>query len=195
MGWLTDKITSFAIQEIKEEEENGTENGEIISTCREIIEETEIKKSKITFIPLNNNTNRKKVSGSHWSLLVYRKIGTKGEFLHFDPIKGMNKNTAQEMVDKLNKIEKTKFIKKVREMEGPKQSNGYDCGVYTILMIRKILEKLRMKENIESITIEPREAEKLRTQLREKLREPRRLSNIELKKPEKKLHKNYIYFR
>ena len=147
---------------------NGTENGEIIryvdpcvahfisrfdsiSTCREIIEETEIKKSKITFIPLNNNTNRKKVGGSHWSLLVYRKIGTKGEFLHFDPIKGMNRNTAQEMVNKLNKIEKTSFLKKVTEIDGPRQNNGYDCGIYTILMIRKILEKLRMNEYIESI--------------------------------------------
>ena len=101
---------TFAIQKIKEEEERSTEHEESIryidpciahligrfdsiSTCREIIEETEIKKSKITFITLNNNTNRDKAGGSHWSLLVYRKLRTKGEFLHFDPIEGMNRKT------------------------------------------------------------------------------------------------------
>ena len=120
---------------------------------------------------------------------------TKGEFLHYDPIKGMNKITAQEMANKMKKIEKTHFTDKVREIECPRQNNSYDCGVYTILMINKIIEKLRMKENIENITIEPREADEFRTQLRKEIMEPRRTNNQEVKKTKRKLHKNYLYFK
>ena len=80
--------------------------------CREIIKETKMKDSKITFFPLNNNTEKDREGGSHWSVLVYRRKERSGEFLHFDPIKGMNKIPAQEMVSKLNKIDKTVFQKK-----------------------------------------------------------------------------------
>ena len=122
--WLTDRIISYAINKIKEEEEigkiiNGKDVQYIdpcvvhligrfsnVETCREIIEETKMKDSKITFFPLNNNTEKDREGGSHWSVLVYRKLSRKGEFLHFDPIKGMNETAAQEMLNKLNKIEK-----------------------------------------------------------------------------------------
>ena len=52
-----------------------------------------------------------------------------------------------------------------------------------------------MNENIENIIIEPREARKFRTQLREEVRGTRKPNNLEIKKSKKKLHKNYIYFR
>ena len=45
---------------------------------------------------------------------IYRKLTRRGEFLHFDPIKGMNKAPAQEMVNKLNKIEKAVFQRKLK---------------------------------------------------------------------------------
>ena len=89
--WITDKIISFAIRKIKEKEEHQMEEEKVITlidpcvahllrrinninTCKEIIEETGIKNSTITFIPINDNAEKEKTGGNHWSLLVFRRI-------------------------------------------------------------------------------------------------------------------------
>ena len=108
----------------------------------------------------------------------------------------MNKTAAQEMANKLNKIEKNTFQKKVKEVECPRQNNGYDCGIYTILMIEKILGKIKENGNIESININPKEAEEYRDYLRKEVGKIGNNTIIGNKENRtRKLHKNYIYFR
>ena len=73
---------------------------------------------------------------------MYRKTQREKEFIHYDPIKGMNSRIAQDLAYKLNKIEKRIFTRKIREIECSRQINNYDCGVYVILYIIKIIGKL-----------------------------------------------------
>ena len=79
----------------------------------------------------------------------------------------MNKIPAQEMVNKLNKIENKIFQRKLREIDCPRQTNGYDCGIYTVLMIKKIVGKIKENGNIENICINPKEAGQYREYLRQ----------------------------
>ena len=133
-------------------------------------------------------------------MLMYKRNSRSKEFLHFDPIKGMNWKHAQEMVCKLNKIEKRIFPKKIKETECPRQTNSFDCGIYVVLFIKKIIETLAEKrEDIEEISIEPREATEYRKFLQIIL-EDNMVNNINKKvnkqsNPGKRIHKNWIYFR
>ena len=129
--WITDKIISFAIRTIKDkvEYQMGEENVitlidpcvahllrriNNIETCKEIIEETGIKNSTTTFIPLNNSVEKENTGGNHWSLLVFRKVGRKNEFLHYDPIRGMNKEVAKDMAKKMKKTDRIYFSETTR---------------------------------------------------------------------------------
>merc|ERR1711888_473364 len=84
-------------------------------------------------------------------------------------IEGMNSETAMEMITKLNKVEERNFIKNKKEVKCPRQSNSYDCGIYVILMIEKIIKNVKEGKNIEDIQISQGEAEIKRKGLRDKI--------------------------
>ena len=62
-----------------------------------------------------------------------------------------------------NKINST-----VIEIPSPQQNNGYDCGIYAILYIKKIVQKIRKgisPNKYESNELNSKDAEKLRMNL------------------------------
>ncbi|CAM9177978.1 unnamed protein product [Choristocarpus tenellus] len=85
------------------------------------------------FIPIND-TEELLSSGSHWSLLVYeRETGT---FKHLDSSNNHNARTARNAAEQFSRLlGKTDMQVVVEDESGvPQQENGYDCGMYTILI-------------------------------------------------------------
>ena len=79
----------------------------------------------------------------------------------------MNNKHALELANKLNQIDKKFFTNKMKEIDSPKQVNNFDCGIYVILYIVKITEKIINKENTNKLKIEPKEAGEYRKLLKE----------------------------
>merc|ERR1712030_15692 len=91
--------------------------------------------------------------------------------MHHGPIEGMNSETAKEMITRMNKVDKRNFIGNKKEVKCPRQSNSYDCGIYVILMIEKIIKNVKEGKSIEDIQISQEEAERKRKSLRDKINE------------------------
>lgn len=88
------------------------------------------------FIPINNSTILDKVSGSHWSVLVYDRLSN--QFYYIDPIKNHNLNDTKIVMGKLADYLNIKE-RQLTHVLIEKQLNGYDCGVYSILIIESLL--------------------------------------------------------
>ena len=92
----------------------------------------------IFFINYNKNINIETETlgegGSHWSVLLYNKKENK--FFHHDSIANTNKDHAVTMAKKIKSINK-EINSTVIEIPSPQQNNGYDCGIYALLYIKK----------------------------------------------------------
>ena len=92
--------------------------------------------------PVNNDAPEGN-GGTHWSLLVYRKNGNK--FLHFDPIKGMNKKHAIELMLKIQDEEmigSDGYGPQFVEIQCEKQKNGFDCGPFVMIFLETIIDNI-----------------------------------------------------
>merc|ERR1719228_431024 len=114
-----------------------------VETNRELIADTGIREKVIACIPINNGNEQENKKGSHWSLLVWKKERNRGKFMHYDPIEDMNSETAIEVIKKLNKVDERNYIENKKEAKCPRQSNSYDCGIYVVLMIEKIIRNIK----------------------------------------------------
>ena len=102
-------------------------------TVARTIEDLKLKEMDCVFFPVNNDRVDQE-GGSHWSLLVCISDGRHVNFSHHDPIGGANNRHAGELGKKLSKT--STFFKsksKIEEAVVPKQINGYDCGIYTVI--------------------------------------------------------------
>ena len=79
---------------------------------------------------INNKLNGE--GGSHWSLLIYVSDNKHRGFYHHDPMGNANLKHATELMEGLSKAD-VHFKTKVTEVVGPRQINGYDCGVYVLI--------------------------------------------------------------
>ena len=92
--------------------------------------------------PVNNDAPDGN-GGTHWSLLVYRKRDNK--LLHFDPIKGLNKKHAIELMLKIQDeemIDSDGYGPQFVEIPCEKQKNGFDCGPFVMIFMQTILENI-----------------------------------------------------
>ena len=83
---------------------------------------------------INIETETLREGGSHWSVLLYNKKENK--FFHHDSIANTNKDHAVTMAKKIKSINK-EINSTVIEIPSPQQNNGYDCGIYALLYIKK----------------------------------------------------------
>eukprot|EP00903_Cladosiphon_okamuranus_P006735 g6570.t2 len=115
----------------------------------------------MVFVPVNNATGPLS-RGSHWSLLVFeRETGQRGaagnndnnggsisgrqRFRHFDSSEGSNRTPAELTAAKFSQMlgksvvgggDSSSRVEHVRD--APQQSNGFDCGMYTVLLARRL---------------------------------------------------------
>ena len=191
--WITDKIITLAIQNMRGNQEINRvieERVTIIDPCvahliriinsietsRELVSDTGLREKTIACIPINNRNEQENRKGSHWSLLVWKKDRRRGKFLHYDPIRSMNTGVAKEMVNKLKRLDGATFEANKREVDCPRQRNNYDCGIYVILMIEKIIRNLKEDKCIETIGITQEEVDGKREELKNKIRKNKEIS-------------------
>merc|ERR1712030_267755 len=131
-----------------------------------------------------------------WSLLVWIKERNRGKSLHFDPIEGMNSEPAKELIKKMNKVDGRNFVDNKKEVKGPRQGNSYDCGIYVILMMEKIIKNVKEGRNIEIMKINQEEADRKRNEIKERLKEENTNVNENEKnaKKQREIDENKEYF-
>ncbi|DBA03122.1 TPA: hypothetical protein N0F65_003369 [Lagenidium giganteum] len=98
---------------------------------------------ELCIIPVNDVQSFADGSGSHWSLLVYRRAAN--TFEHWDSSAGSNMAAAARVAQSFFKMlrlciadatttNQAKAEPTIVSMtEGPQQRNGYDCGMYVLL--------------------------------------------------------------
>jgi len=106
------------------------------------LEPLDLSSKDIIFLALNDSeTIDAAGSGSHWSLLVFcRHLNA---CAHFDSANSYNYSAARKLTKKLGLFVKTDNTS-VNFMEGfiSQQTNGSDCGVYTITAAENICKYL-----------------------------------------------------
>merc|ERR1712121_281600 len=81
----------------------------------------------------------------------------------------MNNESAKEVIKKMSEIDRRNFVKNKKEVKCPRQNNSYDCGIYVVLMMEKIIKNVKEGKNIEDIQITQEEAELKRKELRDRI--------------------------
>lgn len=97
------------------------------------LEPLSLEDKETILLAVNNASDPDRPGGSHWSLLIFSRQAL--EFSHLDSAPGLNMCDAKQLARKLHaflakKIEGLKFD--FVEMDVPKQTNGYDCGIHLL---------------------------------------------------------------
>ena len=174
--WLNDKVLSFAFEDMQQK--HGSKDKKMIfvnpiitqlikvstdeKDINKAIDDIGLRKADWVFLPVNDNHTDKE-GGSHWSLLVYSR--NENTFYHFDPIFGMNDGSITMLIKKL--IDNGNKIPEVKYVICPRQSNGYDCGPYTLMFAEKVAENI--EAGIELTKIRNCDATEYRMKLQKKI--------------------------
>ena len=155
--FLDPTVISFIMHQLDESDEDEVSNltsaWKISSPNDDAKQQLEIKR---IFLPINDEHQSSHMrytfghaGGSHWSLLVIDIIASTSknetkpqiQYYSFDSHRGYNTSAANAVANKLHRIfrqhysslQKDEMTKvNVVECQALQQSNGYDCGVYTL---------------------------------------------------------------
>ena len=95
-------------------------------------------------MPVNNNENLKIDTGTHCSLLTYRKMDNK--FYHYDSIQGANEKHAKKVIEIISKANPC-FKNELVIIKCPQQNDGHSCGVHTIMNACRIAGNIANLDN------------------------------------------------
>jgi Ulp1 family protease len=101
------------------------------------------KTKKIIFLPVNNSSTGgyDGATGSHWSLIVYRESN---KFYYYDSAGSANLSVATKLAKNfLQYLEISGSADINQPTPCPQQSNGSDCGVFTIAFTRCLVNKFK----------------------------------------------------
>lgn len=148
--WLNDTLISFCFEYFRQIQFADSEISKKISfvtpdivqlakfydtdDLSPIVEALKWQDKELILFPVNDNSSSTEAGGSHWSLLVYRKMTD--TFEHFDSSSGSaNYKVAVQVARVVHPIfnQQNKKKTKVTNINCPQQQNGYDCGVFLIV--------------------------------------------------------------
>lgn len=102
-----------------------------------------IREKNLLLIPINDSENLCTIGdgGTHWSTLIYEKVSKL--FYYYDSITNHNLSSAKLVANKMSSyLNNQNGHAKIIVIEGPQQSNGYDCGMYVICAVETLLAKI-----------------------------------------------------
>jgi sentrin-specific protease 8 len=159
--WLNDSCINWCFRQILDEEEGAEEDvllmdpsvvSFMMTQCETAEEEDElvqgqsISSKKVICLPVSDNEGFSSGS-SHWSLLLCcAPTNSNGNpwrfFVSFDSSSSYNSEAAERVAKKFAQIccwpEPHPGV--IHAKNCPQQTNGYDCGMYVILMARWIVQ-------------------------------------------------------
>jgi len=91
---------------------------------------------------------------------------SRGGFYHHDPMGRANIHHAAELMERLSNAD-VSFKRKMNEVNCPRQVNGWDCGIYTLIYAGMLAEDIARGANPMAIDITPDEVSNCRKTLRQ----------------------------
>lgn len=89
---------------------------------------------QLVLFPVSDHDEPDFVGGTHWSLLAYyKRDDSAGAFYHFDSLGDNNCIPAEHLARRVAPLLGTRDARVIAGPT-PQQTNGYDCGMYTILI-------------------------------------------------------------
>ncbi|CAL4999846.1 unnamed protein product [Urochloa decumbens] len=117
-----------------------------LASVAAVAEPLRLASRRLVLLPVNDNPDAAVAEGgSHWTLLVIDNATSASgpRFVHHDSIRGApNLPVASRLADALRPLLQSDWRRRatVPVVEGPtpRQTNGYDCGVYVMAIARTI---------------------------------------------------------
>ena len=137
------------------------------------------------FLPINDNRDTQRAEGgTHWSLLVV-SINDQTAF-HYDSLMSTNFDEARMIAKKLGQMLDVP-LKFMDLQDAPQQDNGTDCGVFVIMNMRTLLERLLSRDRGEQVSMSLKNAKlnstRERKDLLNKIKELRKHAEQTWEKP------------
>ncbi|KAL3616406.1 hypothetical protein CASFOL_039796 [Castilleja foliolosa] len=109
-----------------------------IASLKDFVDPLHLPKKDLIIFPINDNDDVERAEGgTHWSLLVFERNANL--FVHHDSSDGFNSAHARRVYRAV--VSYTGCEAGYKEWyETPRQTNGYDCGLYVLAIARVICE-------------------------------------------------------
>ncbi|KAJ1637625.1 hypothetical protein T492DRAFT_951123 [Pavlovales sp. CCMP2436] len=101
------------------------------SQLRLLFEPLKLRTRHLVLLPVSDHDEPDLAGGTHWSLLAFYRSDGVESFFHFDSLSHMNAASAEHLARRVAPLLGTRQTHVVA-CPTPKQTNGYDCGMYTI---------------------------------------------------------------
>ena len=105
--------------------------------------------------------------GSHFSLLVYRKM--KNTFFDLDPLCFLNTPRGKKLYENIKGFIADNSV--LKETTCPQQGNSFDCGPYTLLFMERVIEKINTKGDFTPIHVKTEDVRRYRSNLQKLIKE------------------------
>lgn len=124
-----------------------------ISDCKVFLDSVDARRRDFVFFPLNDCKSRNDAGGTHWSLVVYSRLGKKA--FHFDSARGLNCSVASDFSRKiLDSLVDEGSGEFVEFQDCPSQDNGYDCGLYVLCITDAITQSVAKCANLDNVRLD-----------------------------------------
>jgi hypothetical protein len=156
-GWLTDDNIAFilnhresGIQQALNRHNQNSRNWEIrtdianIHNCFERARTNQEQNLTILLQELTNNPHRYtvfplRVSGNHWGMFILENYGENKRVYYTSSGQGVE-NELEQVKPLIIQLTDQATANNIQIVQGPKQNNSWDCGVYLIKYIQELLE-------------------------------------------------------
>lgn len=144
--WINDQIIAIAYEIMRTETLPGDDRFACVgpseafmmsqihdaSQLREFFAPLKLETRQLVLLPVCDHDDPDTAGGMHWSLLAYYRAHSSDGFYHFDSL-GINRAPAEQLAERVAPLLGLRRAP-VTAAPTPRQTNGYDCGMYCILI-------------------------------------------------------------